>query len=176
MSRKLDDNELFIATFQRANGLEPDGWAGRDTRNKLTEITGIKFENSHLYWNRVTASDFASMADLRAFERCKAQGNSDQFCFAKGDNGVGAWGHKTAQLNIPMVALPRDDWKAANKTGGDQVYVRYNGKQVLAILGDTMPWKRNIKNGAGIDLNPACLEKLGLKSPSMTAGVEWAWA
>jgi len=38
-----------------------------------------------------------------------------------------------------------------------------------------MPWRKNIKNGAGIDLNPGFAKAFGLKSPFMVRA-EWAWA
>jgi len=124
---------------------------------------------------KVIASSFADPADVRAFERCKALGHSDLFCFKTGDNGIGKWGHKTAQEHTPMAALPPDDWRAAMKKGGAKVAVMYKGKRVVGILGDTMPWKKNIRNGCGIDLNPAFAKALGLKPPFKTQ-VEWEWA
>lgn len=124
----------------------------------------------------VTASSFADPADVEAFKRCKARGYSDEFCFTRGDNGIGKWGHCTAQYRDPMVALPREDWQEAGKTGGAGVIVRYHGRTVHAILGDTMPHRANIENGAGIDLNPAAARELGLKPPFLVPGVEWEWA
>jgi len=39
-----------------------------------------------------------------------------------------------------------------------------------------MPWKKNIHNGAGIDLNPDAVRALGLEPPIMVpAKWEWAW-
>ena len=125
-------------------------------------------------WKKVKATSFADPADVRAFERCKAQGKTDLQCFAVGDNGIGKWGHGTAQEERAMAALPRDVWADAGKTGGAKLEVRYNGKTVEGILGDTMPHTKNIKNGAGIDLNPAFSKQLGLKPP-FTAEVEWRW-
>lgn len=107
--------------------------------------------------------------------RCKASGKSDRACFAVGDNGIGKWGHVTAQDKEPMCALPREVWQAAKKTGGARVQVRYRGVTVDGILGDTMPALPNIKNGAGIDLNPAFARQLGLKTPFLVGGVEWRW-
>ena len=127
-------------------------------------------------WNTVRASSFADPKDVEAFKRCKAKGLSDQQCFRVGDNGIGAWGHTTAQERAPMVALPREIWKNAKKRGGAKVLVRYKDRECVAILGDTMPALANIRNGAGIDLNPACAKALGLKPPFLVAGVRWRWA
>jgi len=121
------------------------------------------------------ASSFADPADIVAFKRCKALGHTDMFCFRVGDNGIGKWGHNTAQTTTPMCALPPDDWKPLGKKGGAKVAVTYKGKCVVGILGDTMPWKKNIKNGCIIDLNPAFAKQLGLKPPFKTK-VEWEWA
>jgi hypothetical protein len=56
-----------------------------------------------------------------------------------------------------------------------RVIVRANGKVITCLLADTMPWKRNIKNGAGIDLNPCACALLGLKPPILVAAA-WVWA
>ena len=137
---------------------------------------------------KVLASSFADLADVRAFERCKAQGKSDAFCYGKGDNGVGCWGDKTGQEETPMCALPPDDIVAkwggmkSKLARGRRVLVTLTGaggkltrKSVVCILADRMPWKRNIKNGAGIDLNPAAAKALGLVPPFLVPA-EWEWA
>lgn len=128
---------------------------------------------------KVEGSSFADPKDVAAFKRCKAGGNSDGFCYAKGDNGIGCWGDNTAQLDTPMVALPPDDmiskFGSVKRAKHAKVRVSYKGKQVLAILADRMPWKKNIKNGAGIDMNPATCKALGL-TPPVEAEVEWNWA
>jgi hypothetical protein len=128
--------------------------------------------------NKVIASSFADPKDVAAFKRCKAEGKTDQQCFAVGDNGIGCWGANTAQLHTPMCALPPDDmelrfndWKKAKSA---KVRVRANGHEVICILADRMPWKKNIKNGAGIDLNPAAAKVLGLQPPFKVAA-EWEW-
>lgn len=123
----------------------------------------------------VKASSFADPADVRAFAVCKAKGNSDLYCFAKGDNGIGKWGHLCAQEEEPMAALPREVWRLAGKTGGAKLAVTYKGVRVEGILGDTMPSLSNIKNGCGIDLNPAFAKALGTKPPFMLKNVTWEW-
>lgn len=135
---------------------------------------------------KVLASSFADMADLRAFERCKAQGKSDVECFKVGDNGVGCWGDKTAQTEIPMCALPPEDmeekWGSLAAAKHKKVLVTLTGhggkltrRMVVCLLADRMPARRNIKNGAGIDLNPAAAKALGLVPPFMVEA-EWEWA
>lgn len=52
---KETDNILFVKTFQRAAGLKEDGWAGKETRNKLTTWTGITFDE-------IPDSDFSKRA------------------------------------------------------------------------------------------------------------------
>lgn len=121
------------------------------------------------------ASSFADPADVVAFKRCKARGKSDKECFKVGDNGLGKWGHNTAQDHSPMCALPPEDWKSAKKKGGARVAVTYKGHTVEGILGDTMPHRANIQNGAGIDLNPAFAKAFGLHPPFLVDGVTWKW-
>lgn len=127
----------------------------------------------------VIASDFASLADLAAFRRAKATGMTDTQAFAVGDNGLGCWGDLTAQTHTPMCALPPDDmvaqFGAVSKAKRMKVKVTVGKASVVCILADRMPWKKNIKNGCGIDLNPAALKALKLKSPVKTAAA-WQWA
>lgn len=123
----------------------------------------------------VKASSFADPADVRAFRACKQRGGTDQQCFAKGDNGIGAWGAFTAQEDEPMAALPREVWRDAGKRGGAPLEVTYRGVAIKGVLGDTMPALANIRNGAGIDLNPAFSNKLGLRPPFLVDGVTWRW-
>jgi len=125
--------------------------------------------------HNVKASSFADTADVAAFRRCKAQGKSDQECFKVGDNGIGCWGDDTT-ANVPMCALPREDWQSLGLAArGKKVLVTANGKQVVCELRDTMPARANIKNGAGIDLNPAAVKALGL-TPPILVNATWQWA
>jgi len=39
----------------------------------------------------------------------------------------------------------------------------------------TRPHRANIKNGAGIDLNPGFAKAFGLTPPFKIAGVQWDW-
>jgi hypothetical protein len=39
-----------------------------------------------------------------------------------------------------------------------------------------MPKKQNIKNGAGIDLNPGFAKAFGVTPPFMLKNVQWDWA
>jgi hypothetical protein len=126
-------------------------------------------------WQKVIGTSFADPEDVARFRRAKARGLSDREAFAYGDNGVGCWGDDTTK-DVPMCALPPEDWKAYGKAArGRRVLIRRdNGLQVIAELRDTMPARKNIKNGAGIDMNPACLRFLGLSAPCRVP-VEWAW-
>lgn len=151
-----------------------DNWRGPRTERALTDFM-TRLESDDGGWQSVKASSFADIKDVAAFQRCKERGGSDMQCFAVGDNGIGAWGHKTAQTHTPMVALPREIWKRAGKSGGAKVQVHYLGRVAEAILGDTMPSLANIRNGAGIDLNPACSLALGQTPPHMLEGVRWRW-
>lgn len=119
------------------------------------------------------ASSFADPADIRAFKKCKATGKSDQECFKVGDNGIGKWGDDTT-VDRPMCALPPDDWKALGNPRGAKVLVNIGGQTVVCELRDTMPAKKNIKNGAIIDLNPAAVKAFGLKPPIMV-NCAWSW-
>jgi len=127
---------------------------------------------------KVIASSFADPADVRAFERAKASGMSDEEAFRYGDNGIGCWGDNTAQEHTPMCALPPDDmeakWGSVAAAKHRRVLVSLGDEPVECILADRMPWKRNIKNGAGIDLNPAAVKALGIRKGAMVQ-VTWQW-
>jgi PAS domain-containing protein len=129
-------------------------------------------------FRRAIGSSFADPADIRRFKACKAKGKTDRECFAVGDNGIGCWGHDTT-ANEPMCALPPDDMIArfGSIAGAKNaiVIVRRGPVTIACRLRDRMPWKRNIRNGAGIDLNPAACRVLGLKPPTR-ANVEWKWS
>lgn len=90
-----------------------------------------------------------------------------------GDNGVGKWGDDCTS-STPMCALPPEDWQQLDYPRLAKVLVKANGKQAVCLLGDTMPHKANIKNGAGIDLSPAAVAALGLRPPIMVSAT-WEW-
>jgi hypothetical protein len=124
--------------------------------------------------HRVKASSFADPADVAAFRRCKAQGKSDAECFKVGDNGIGKWGDDTT-VPVPMCALPPEDWESfGNQARGKKVLVTANKASVVCELRDTMPHKSHITNGAGIDLNEAAINALGLRPPVMVDAT-WEW-
>lgn len=124
--------------------------------------------------NEVLGSSFADPADVRAFRACKKQGKTDLQCFAEGDNGIGRWGDDTT-ADRPMCALPPEDWEFLGaRARGAAVEVQCGDKRVICELRDTMPHKKNIKNGAGIDLNPAAWKALGFTPPQLRK-VTWRW-
>src|SRR4026207_317592 len=122
--------------------------------------------SSELHYGKL--SSFADPDDVAAFQRCKANGHSDQYCFAYGDNGIGAWGSDTTG-NVPMVALPPEDiierWGSVANGERKPVVVVANFKEVVCILADLMPHRENIHNGAVCDLNPGASKALGLTPP-----------
>ncbi|HEX7723701.1 MAG TPA: hypothetical protein VF397_16185 [Pyrinomonadaceae bacterium] len=123
----------------------------------------------------VTASSFADPKDVAAYKKAIAQGKTEAQALKVGDNGIGAWGDNTATEDVAMCALPPEDWKAKWGSGqnarGKKVSVTYKGKTVIGELRDTMPHKANIKNGAGIDLNPGFAKAFNVTPPFMLKGV-----
>lgn len=127
-------------------------------------------------WTTVKATSFADPADVAAFKHCKAQGNSDMTCFARGDNGVGKWNDDCTAGSGPACALPPEEWaQFGSAARGKEVIVEHNGKEVTCKLKDTLPHYANIKNNTGIDLNPDACEALGISIPA-DAEVRWRWA
>ena len=168
-----------IKQIQGILGVDADGIWGRQSQLALdrakseSALERLKSQEGE-EWRPVMASSFADPADVLAFRRCKAKGKTDQECFKVGDNGIGKWGDDTTAPR-PMVALPPEDWKPlGTRARGASVEVSANGRFVTCELRDTMPAKKNIKNGAGIDLNPAACAALGLKPPVMVRAA-WRW-
>lgn len=125
--------------------------------------------------HHVIASSFADPRDVAAFRLCKAKGNSDQECFKQGDNGIGKWGDDCTGPT-PCCALPPEDWEQFGaQARGKKVVVTANGTSVICELRDTMPHRKNITNGAGLDLSPAAIAKLGLRPPVLVRAT-WMWA
>lgn len=165
-----------IRLVQLILGVEPDGISGPKTEAAWRTITRPAPPETAA--TRGLASSFADPADIRAFRRCKATGKSDQECFKVGDNGIGCWGDDTTAAE-PMCALPPDDmearWGSIAAARHARVIVTANRRTIECKLADRMPWKKNIKNGAIIDLNPAACRALGLTPPILTAAT-WEWA
>jgi hypothetical protein len=125
----------------------------------------------------VNASSFADPADFAAYLKAKKEGKTEQEALKVGDNCVGFWGDRTNSVDLPMCALPREVWAAkwGSSARGKKVAVTYRGKTVIGELRDTMPARRNITNGAGIDLNPGFAKAFGLTPPFLIPGFKWEW-
>lgn len=126
------------------------------------------------------AAKVAGLGFVLPASQAIADGDTPAQALKLGDNGVGYWGDDTTSTTVPMCALPRDDWLTKWGKGsaarGKGVLVTYKGKTVTAQLRDTMPSHANIKNGAGIDLNPGLVDAFGLKYGGMYPGFHWDWA
>lgn len=160
--------------IQEIIGVEQDEKIGPKTRAAFEALFDDAPAKDAL-WTEGKASSFADPKDIAAFKKCKATGKSDLECFRVGDNGIGAWGDDTT-VDRPMCALPREDWKhLGSNARGKKVRVAIAGQTVICELRDTMPAKKNIKNGAVIDLNPSAVKAFGLTPPIMK-DCAWSWA
>jgi hypothetical protein len=167
-----------IAKIQEILGVASDGIWGPKSQAALDALVHAYSQGGDGWrkdgWHEVLASSFADPADVRAFKRCKDNGGSDQECFKVGDNAVGKWGDSTAEGTGPSCALPPEDWQSFSPARGKKVEVKKGAFAAIATLKDTMPHRANIKNGAGIDMNPDLCRALGLEPPVMTK-VSWRW-
>ena len=165
-----------IAELQTFLGVTADGLWGPKSQAALDAVLHPPVADGE---HSGKASTFADMADVEAFQRCKGEGHSDQYCFRFGDNGIGCYGDNTAQEHTPMCAIIPEDmearWGSVNAAKHQKVLVTVNGKTAECIVGDRMPRRANVKNGAVIDLNPATVKALGLQPPFMLPCV-WKWA
>lgn len=152
--------------IQNTLGLPADGIWGRASQDALNK----EVHSGVVTWQ---ASSFADLADLAAYQHCKARGMSDHEAFNYGDNGIGQFGKITAQDTVPMVAVNAQCmtarwgsiWGAAHRP----VTVTVNGKTISATVED------RISAPGRIDLNPACAKRLGLVPPFLVP-CSWAWA
>jgi hypothetical protein len=157
--------------LQTLLGVEADGLIGPNTRRAIED----EARNGRY---AVKATSFADPADVRAFNRCKAEGHSDQYCFKVGDNGVGCWGDDCSEGSGLSVAVTPDDmttrWGSTTAAKHKLVKITSVNGTVVAMVKDRMPWKKYITNGAGLDMNPDTCKALGISIPA-EAGVIWEW-
>jgi len=60
----------------------------------------------------VIATSFADPEDVARYKKAIADGKTEEDALAIGDNGIGAWGDVAAREEVPMSALPPEDWLA----------------------------------------------------------------
>jgi hypothetical protein len=163
-----------VQEIQRIIGVKDDDVWGKISQGAFDKLLAEHAANKK---HSVMASSFADPIDVENFRKCKDEGKTDLECFKIGDNGIGCWGDNTTGPT-PMCALPPDDmiekWGSVLAAKHKKVVVNANNRTVTCVLADRMPWKRNIKNKAGIDLNPAAVKTLGLNPPIMTPAT-WNW-
>ena len=164
-----------LAKIQKLLGVEADGFWGPVSQKALNDqrdgVAGTGGARGPGF--KAEASSFADPADVRAFQRCKAQGKTDQACFKVGDNGIGQFGKITAQDHTAMVAIHKDDmiarWGSVNAAAHRMVSVTINGKTIQASVEDRLGVPGRI------DLNPACAKQLGLTPPFLIKNCVWNW-
>lgn len=164
-----------VAEIQTILGVTADDRWGVHTQAALDSLI---HETTDTGVHKGKASSFADPADILAFKRCKDRGGSDQDCFKVGDNGIGCWGDSVVEGTGASCAIPPDDmiskWGSTGNAKHKPVEVSANGKTIICVTKDRMPWKKNITNGAIIDLNPDACRELGVEPPVMIKA-EWKW-
>lgn len=169
-----------LAKIQKLLGVEADGFWGPKSQKALNDeldggaATGAGKGAGGGAGFKAIASSFADPADVTAFNKCKAQGKTDQECFKVGDNGIGQFGKITAQTQTAMVAIHKDDmiarWGSVMAAAHRTVNVTINGKTIQASVEDRLGVPGRI------DLNPACAKQLGLTPPFLIKNCVWNWA
>lgn len=118
-------------------------------------------------------TSFATYQDLVGYIKCLQAGHSSTFCYNRGDNGVGASGKTTAQINTPMAAIPSAEmkrkWGSTKKAWGKKVHVKFEDREAIAEVADIAP--------VGIcDLNPAMLIAMGWpQDKELSVQGSWEW-
>jgi hypothetical protein len=176
-----------IKAIQAVLGVTADGVWGPKTQAALDELLMGKPaapQNTASSTSTGTAvkgyaSSFADPADVTTFKKCKAQGHSDDYCFGKGDNGIGCWGDDTTNTAVAYVAIQPDymivKWGTVDGARHKLVDVTINGQTHTCLVGDRMPWVKNTTNGAVIDLAPGAQKLFGLHPPFLVPA-SWEWA
>jgi len=161
-----DKGNPVLRKIQRVLGTNPDGFWGPKSQAALND----EIDDHEGF--QMTASSFADPADVVAFNKCKAQGKTDQQCFKVGDNCIGQFGKITAQDTVAMVAVHADDmiarWGSIVGAAHRPVTVTVNGKTIDATVEDRIGVKGRI------DLNPAAAKQLGLTPPFLIP-CTWNW-
>jgi hypothetical protein len=133
------------------------------------------------------ASSYGDAKDMADYQRALVSflraGYSQRVAEAKarkvGDPGIGWCDNVLSDTRTPWVALPVEDWKGRFGTKAKahkaRVRVTIGKRTVVCILGDTMPHRSNITNGAVIDLAPGAQAAFGLFPPFLVP-CEWEWA
>jgi len=162
-----------IAAIQGILGVKKDSAWGPISQSALDTLIHGPVEDPEEH--RVIATSFADPDDIKKFQECKRRGMTDNEAFAYGDNGIGKWMDDMTS-DKTWVALPREDWEPfGNAAHGKPLLVTCNGRTVTCYLGDTMPHRANIRNGAGIDFAQGACKAFGLKAPVRTQAA-WNWA
>ncbi len=118
-------------------------------------------------------TSFATYQDLVGYIKCLQKGNSSEFCYNRGDNGVGASGKTTAQIQTPMVAVPTSEmkkkWGSTRNAWGKKIEVTCGTRKATAECADIGP--------EGVcDLNPAMLIAMGWpQDQELNVQGEWKW-
>ncbi len=124
------------------------------------------------------ASSFADPKDVEVFRKLKSDGATDEQAFKYGDSGIGCWGDDCTQGSGQACALPPEDmeerWGSVSAAKHKPVKVTCNGRDIICTLKDRMPHRKNIHNGAVIDLSPDSVSALGLHPPIMIH-CAWSW-
>lgn len=178
--------ELISAAQMVLGNIDADGDFGPLSQSREKELRIAAKNDANSEWpvvianpfRRVLASSFADPSDVKAFQRCKANGNSDTYCFGKGDNGIGCWGDDTTG-NTAMVALPPEDmidrWGSVDEAKHRTVIVNVKGQEVRCVLADRMRHRYNIPDGqAQLDMNPAACKAFNLNPPILVTA-DWCW-
>ena len=166
-----------IESIQQLLGVPADGAWGRISQRALDELLRGAPPDVIPDGHTVKATSFADPADIAAYRRAKAAGASETEALRLGDNGIGCWGDDMTGSE-PYCALPPEDM--IEKCGSIEaarhrpIEVFAHGRSTLCRLGDRMPSRAHITNGAGLDLNPAACRALGLTPPVATDAV-WRW-
>ncbi|MBV9672099.1 MAG: N-acetylmuramoyl-L-alanine amidase [Verrucomicrobia bacterium] len=123
--------------------------------------------------HNVTGSSFADLADVATYERCKANGGSEEYCLGIGDNGIGYWGDDTKHGSGASCALS-PEWMVATWGNVAAAHLQpvlisnpHNGQTVTALIKDTLP-----HYSPRIDMNPDTCAALAL-TPPVLAPVTW---
>lgn len=151
-----DPKEALDSYLMNALGSTGENNVNRSAINGAHGMPGGSFVPDENGFITGRAATFATPSDLANYARTGS--------LATGDNGVGAWGHNTAQT--AGVAIPSDLLKSVyghpDAANGKRVEViSPNGQSAILPILDKAPRIANRANNAVIELTPAATQILG---------------
>src|SRR5262245_42180808 len=120
----------------------------------------------------VVASSFADPQDVAAYKKAIAQGKTAEEALKVGDNGIGKWETSPVAMTYQCAPCHERTGSHTHPIHEERKWPSPTGqRRSVGELRDTMRHRANIKNGAGIDLNPGVRSAPAIPNSKRQIGV-----